>query len=233
MNTVNSNNSTEYPVSVSVSGSEVTITYTTGASDDDNAFVLSDLSVQDLRTCAADMQTHTHDYYVGAVTLDWDRAGLKIIACLNKNIATKSAGLNEIRSDYGRPLMFFAIPFSDSTVSDITYHAHCGGLEIDGTAVTNGSTDAPAVVMANALPSLSLTKSGDDITAQLLDADGNNLSKSGVEIYFETTTGYLGLTRATTDANGQCTVTLNGGVSGGKVKAGFKYFSGAAEVSVS
>ena len=75
------------------------------------------------------------------------------------------------------------------------------------------------------LPSISMSKDGTDISATI------NPVKENVEIYFETTGGYLNKQRANTDASGVASCTVIGATSG-KVKAGFKYFSGKAEITI-
>jgi hypothetical protein len=134
------------------------------------------------------------------------------------------AGLNLM------PLVFFYVPFKGSNFSDITLVCQCTELHFNDTEVTEtfniDVNKSFADSCAELLPNLTLSKNGDKISAQL------DVSKEGVEIYFETTAGYLNKTRALTDATGKATVKLFGDELEGKVKAGFKHFSGKTEITI-
>ena len=65
----------------------------------------------------------------------------------------------------------------------------------------------------------------------MLNADGTPAHKPNIEIYLETTTGLLQENRLVTDDLGQAqTKLLFKGK--GKVKAGFKFYSGKAEINI-
>lgn len=81
------------------------------------------------------------------------------------------------------------------------------------------------------LPSIKLAYENDTIYAQLVNADGTNALKKGIEIYLETTTGLLQENRIVTDELGWAkTKLLFKGK--GKVKAGFKFYTGKVEIQV-
>lgn len=81
------------------------------------------------------------------------------------------------------------------------------------------------------LPSISLTFEDDVVYTQLLNSDGSEALKEGIEIYLETTTGLLQENRVITDSNGKASTKLL--FKGrGKVKAGFKFYTGKTEIEV-
>jgi hypothetical protein len=127
-------------------------------------------------------------------------------------------------------LFYVTIPYADSPVSEWTFIFDCEVLIVDGETVTDTIDTSWAFGIGkysadNFLPSITLTRNMNDFTATVEPA------KEGVTLYFETTTGYLSKNRATTDANGQVTTTLNG-YDEGKVKVGFKFFPGKDELEV-
>jgi len=75
------------------------------------------------------------------------------------------------------------------------------------------------------LPNITLSKEGNEITATLVPA------KPGVELYFDNTVGSLSSYRGFTDVNGKVKTTITADTNG-KVKVGFKQFSGKAEIAV-
>jgi len=127
------------------------------------------------------------------------------------------------------PIMFGFIPFSDSPSSDYIVVVNLNDVTLDEEELEplNLDNDVHISELANQmLPNIALNKNGNEITAQL------SVAKEGIEIYFETTTGYLNKTRALTDATGKATVKVFGDELEGKVKAGFKHFSGKAEINI-
>ena len=71
----------------------------------------------------------------------------------------------------------------------------------------------------------------DNISAQLLNADGTNALKENIEIFLETTTGVLRENRIYTNNVGRAStkILFKGR---GKVKAGFKHFTGKTEIEI-
>lgn len=128
------------------------------------------------------------------------------------------------------PVFYIFIPYADSNISEWTLVAYSDELLYNNEQITDeidlDQTGGIDIAVNQLLPGITLSKSGNEITAQLTDA------KANVEIYFETTAGYLNKTRALTDATGKATVKVFGDELEGKVKAGFKYFSGKAEVNI-
>ena len=133
------------------------------------------------------------------------------------------------------PVMYILVPFADAILDDLTFIVVADSLKVDNAAVTNtfdfDINKTLADIANEYLPSIELSKDGTEISAQLKNADGSQATKAGVDIYFETTTGYLTKSRATTNSLGIATTELVGSESG-KVKAGFKYFSGKTQIII-
>lgn len=145
-----------------------------------------------------------------------------------------STGLFKTYSNI-QPIMYVLVPFADSPIEDWKFVVVAHSLKVDDQSVTESFdidiNKTIADVCNEQLPSISLSKSGNTVSAQLKNADGSNASKANIDIYFETTAGYLTKARAKTDANGVATTEVIGAVEG-KVKAGFKYFSGKTELTI-
>ena len=128
------------------------------------------------------------------------------------------------------PLFYIVIPFKDSSMSEWTFIADAREFKAGESDISNEVNLDKGITAAQGFsaffPEITLSKSNNEITAQL------SVAKSGVEIYFETTAGYLNKTRALTDATGKTTVKVFGDELEGKVKVGFKHFSGKAEVNI-
>jgi hypothetical protein len=129
----------------------------------------------------------------------------------------------------------FARPWADSPFEDWIVFLPAKTITINGieqgdnfieTINANGLDDIIPM-----LPSIALDFKDDVIYAQLLNADGTEAHKKDIEIYLETTTGLLQENRLTTDEFGRAqTKLLFKGK--GKVKAGFKFYTGKAEINV-
>ena len=129
----------------------------------------------------------------------------------------------------------FARPWPDSPIQDWIVFLPAKTIVINGveqgdnfieTINGNGLDDIIPL-----LPSISLKFNDDTVYAQLLNADGTEAHKKDIEIYLETSTGLLQENRIITDEHGQAqTKLLFKGK--GKVKAGFKFYTGKAEIEV-
>jgi hypothetical protein len=133
------------------------------------------------------------------------------------------------------PVLYILVPFADATVNDVTFIAVTNSLKVDNVEISDtfdfDITKTLADISDEYLPGISLSKDGTTITAQLKNADGTPAAKENVDIYFETTTGYLTKSRSTTNSSGVATTELINADSG-KVKAGFKYFSGKTQIII-
>jgi hypothetical protein len=129
----------------------------------------------------------------------------------------------------------FARPWPDSPIEDWIVFLPAKTIVINGVEqgdrfieTINGNGLDDIIPM---LPSIKLAYENDTIYAQLVNADGTNALKKGIEIYLETTTGLLQENRIITDELGWAeTKLLFKGK--GKVKAGFKFYTGKVEIQV-
>jgi hypothetical protein len=132
--------------------------------------------------------------------------------------------------------VYFLLPTSESPTSDWIVVAP-GSFVVNGTAVDspkfNPYENPTSLICAytDLLPSISISYSDGVVSAQLTDSAGQPMAYEGAEIYLETTTGQLAQNRIYTDSSGAGSTALANAVAG-KVKAGFKYFSGKAEVAI-
>ena len=127
-----------------------------------------------------------------------------------------------------KPIVFVFIPYVDSSTDDWTLVVNSSIATNEGSALATFNVDNNRSIGAAAgdlLPSISMSKDGTDISATI------DPVKEDVEIYFETTGGYLNKNRVKTNSSGVATTTVVGAAAG-KVKAGFKYFSGKAEITI-
>ena len=134
-----------------------------------------------------------------------------------------------------QPILYILVPFADSSRDDWTFVVIGNSVKVNSTEVTETfdiDIDRTLAETCDAiLPGIVLTKAGTTITAQLTDSTGTPVAKSNIDIYFETTAGYLTKSRSTTDSNGIATTQVIGAEEG-KVKAGFKYFSGKTQITI-
>jgi len=146
---------------------------------------------------------------------------------------TGGALLDQFNLTY--PLMYFVVPFPDSPWEDWSFISSGTQITINGN-IQNKTVDTNkkgAILddILNLLPSLSAAMIGDHIIVELIDSDQNTIPKAGVEIWLETTTGILEDSRILTDKNGIAKTRLYL-YNKGKVKLGFKFFSGKMEIQI-
>jgi hypothetical protein len=134
-----------------------------------------------------------------------------------------------------QPIMYVLVPFADSSMEDWIFIVVANQLTVNDQVITEtfdiDINKTLAQVSNEVLPTISLSKQDNIISAQLKNADGSNALKANVDVYFETTAGYLTKSRSKTNDQGVATTDLIGATEG-KVKAGFKYFSGKAEITI-
>jgi hypothetical protein len=142
---------------------------------------------------------------------------------------SKAALGSVIQTIDGPSLFLVAIPFKDSLVKDWVFITEAEETYFNGSLVTEtidiDYKKSLKDLSDKFLPNIKLSKEGNEITATLVPA------KANVEVYFETTVGSLSAQRSFTDNNGQAKTTITSNVSG-KVKVGFKHFSGKDEILV-
>jgi hypothetical protein len=244
---LNYENKASVPETITVSGTSgnYTITITWELERDDTIINVSDININPYDHCAYRLYFHdmneTRTEAVGYE--DW----------FVRTFPTKAPQRDSIETDFER-LGFLYIPFANSADTEYMWHFNCAEFIIDEgcdatfevletydanlIAAEFYPTVSAKLTMLSNLPDVSLTQVTSDgvstITAQLLDSEnGNALSRPNVEIYFETTVGQLNASRVKTNANGQAIVKVNNsdGISG-KVKAGFKSWSGKGEIEI-
>tara|TARA_B100001093_G_scaffold7780_1_gene7540 strand:+ start:2067 stop:2831 length:765 start_codon:yes stop_codon:yes gene_type:complete len=130
----------------------------------------------------------------------------------------------------------FARPWADSPIDDWIVFLPASKIIINGVEqgdkmieTINGNGLDDIIPM---MPTIQLSMDNEDnITAQLLEADGTNAFKENVEIFLETTTGVLRENRIYTNNVGKAStkILFKGR---GKVKAGFKHFTGKTEIEI-
>ena len=182
---------------------------------------------------------HDHSAYTLVSRQDEDESfNFKFLNLFNFTQAAK-LGRGSIAEGYNCNLdLIFYVPFKDSTFEDITILGNTESLFLNGTEIIDShNVDVYPVTLGSScakfLPAILLSKDSNNIiTAQLCTHEGTPIKKANVDFVFETTTGYLSTTRATTDANGIAYTKVLGQEINGKVKVGFKYFSGKAEINI-
>lgn len=127
------------------------------------------------------------------------------------------------------PLMYFTVPFIDSPWEDwsfITSGVRLTINDIDQFGVVDTNTQNHILDdIIKLLPSLTINYKDGEIEVEI------SPQKPNIEIYLETTTGILQETRLITDQFGRAkTKLLHHG--NGKVKAGFKFYSGKTEIKI-
>ena len=130
---------------------------------------------------------------------------------------------------------YLARPWKDTPLSEWNLFLAAGSITINGveqgdnyveTINGNGLDDVTAM-----LPSIRLDFKDDVVYTQLINADGTLAHKKDIEIYLETTTGLLQENRLVTNEFGQATTKLL--FKGkGKIKAGFKFYTGKSEIQI-
>jgi len=140
------------------------------------------------------------------------------------------AGVGDVTQLHGGfPVFLAAIPFKDSPVEDWVFITEAHETYFNNILVTDivdiEYKKSLKDVTDKYLPNITLSKEGNEITATLVPA------KSGIELYFDNTVGSLDSYRVFTDTNGKAKVNITNDVPG-KVKVGFKHFSGKAEIAV-
>ena len=130
----------------------------------------------------------------------------------------------------------FARPWADSPIDDWIVFLPASKITINGVEqgdrmieTINGNGLDDVIPM---MPSIKLSINNEDnIIAQLLNSNGTNAHKENIEIFLETTTGVLRENRIYTNSLGVAStkILLKGK---GKVKAGFKHFTGKTEIEI-
>lgn len=163
------------------------------------------------------------------------------------NVFKKTLPNRELYHNLSRPagsFGFIVVPFKDSTpdewmfVTNVRSYDCAANVIVDVVATINDDNvdsfshdeaHGTCIRAIDLLPKIALTLEDGAVGIQLVDGEGNNIARAGVEIYLETTSGALSASRVFTDANGAATATISGHANG-KLKAGFKYWAGKTDL---
>lgn len=127
------------------------------------------------------------------------------------------------------PLMYFTVPYIDSPWEDWSFITSGSKITINGKEQLNTvDTNKQGYILDDIiklLPTLKLNYKDKIIEVELSN------KKPNIEIHLETTTGILEQTRLITNDLGKASTKLLFGTKG-KVKAGFKFYTGKSEIEI-
>jgi hypothetical protein len=127
------------------------------------------------------------------------------------------------------PLMYFTVPYIDSPWEDWCFITSGSKITIDNKEQLNTvDTNKQLHILDDIiklLPTITINYNNGLVEIQLSE------KKSNIEIYLETTTGILEQNRIITNSLGQAKTKLLLGTKG-KIKAGFKFYSGKTEIVI-
>jgi hypothetical protein len=204
--------------------------------NDRNVLASNPTIVLDENYTLNDIRTDNYDHAAYTLVSRQD-VNFKFLNLFNFTQSAK-LGKSSIAGGYGCNLdLIIYVPFNDSTFEDITIIGNTENLYFNNEEVIDQhNVDVYPVTFGTScrefLPDILLSKDNNIIKAQLITSEGTPINKAGVDFIFETTTGYLTSTRATTDANGVAYTKVLGEELNGKVKVGFKHFTGKSEIKV-
>ena len=193
------------------------------------------LSLDDLTRCTSSNRTIDQPHAIIGVGFRL-RDKVRVYDFFRHTAESKSTTGHVVASIIGIQQGFYVVrPWKDTPLTEWNVFLAAGSISINGvdqgdnyveTINANGLDD-----IIQMMPSVSLSIKDDIISAQLLNADGTEAHKKDIEIYLETTTGLLQENRLLTDELGRAhTKLLFKGK--GKVKAGFKFYTGKTEIQV-
>jgi hypothetical protein len=193
------------------------------------------LSLEDLSRCTSSNQPINQPHAIIGVGFRL-RDKVRVYDFFRHTQESKSTTGHVVASIIGIQQGFYLVrPWKDTPLTEWNVFLAAGSITINGIEQGNNIVET---INANGLndiikmmPTISLSIKDDMILAQLLNVDGTKAQKKNIEIYLETTTGLLQENRIVTDALGkaQTKLLLKGK---GKVKAGFKFYSGKTEIEL-
>ena len=193
------------------------------------------LSLDDLTRCTSSNRTIDQPHAIIGVGFRL-KDKVRVYDFFRHTVDSKSTTGHVVASILGVQQGFYLVrPWKDTPLTQWNVFLAAGSISINGinqdeafveTINGNGLDD-----IIKMMPSIKLAYEHDTIYAQLVNADGTNALKKGIEVYLETTTGVLQENRIITDELGWAeTKLLFKGK--GKVKAGFKFYTGKTEIQV-
>lgn len=216
--------SIDIPTSATINTDSITLVM----SDEDNSEVT--VTINSLPSGAAPHSAYKIEYNQESNSVEFKN--------LFKETLDNKTPLNTLNSPaaIGRLM----IPYADASFDEGLWHINAEAFTLGEGVIEEHNevvdetifAKTMAEIMLPYLPSINLSKNGDTVTVQLKDKDNNNISRGGVEIFVEATTGNSSNSRVYTDANGTATFTLTNTNGSGKIKAGFKEWSGKTELEI-
>ena len=194
------------------------------------------LSIDDLNRCTSSNQRINQPHAIIGVGFRL-KDKPRVFDFFRHTSESKSTTGHVVASTLGLQQGFYFVrEWPDSPIEDWKVFLSARTIVING---EDQSTNIVETINANGLndivamlPLIKLTKDTEDnIYVQLLNADGTYALKENIEVYLETTTGVLQENRVITDKLGkaQTKLLLKGK---GKVKAGFKFYTGKTEIEI-
>jgi hypothetical protein len=193
------------------------------------------LSLEDLSRCTSSNQLIDQPHAIIGVGFRL-KDKVRVYDFFRHTSESKSTTGHVVASIIGIQQGFYLVrPWKDTPLTEWNVFLAAGSITINGVEQGNNIVET---INANGLndiikmlPTISLSIKDDMILAQLLNADGTEAQKKDIEIYLETTTGILEQNRIVTDSLGKARTKLLFGTKG-KVKAGFKFYSGKTEIEI-
>lgn len=213
-------------ITCSLDNNTFNISFYPSVEDEENVFNYT-VTSDELKSCSL-TQNIISDFSIVCVYKNEDDE-LSHISVLDKTQLTKPTGFKFSNAlGIGRPVVLIGIPYADSNVDDFVIMFMSNNVVLNGNELASSDNDSSNTIsaVANLMQGISLSYADNTITATLSEA------KEGVSIYLENTCGTLGSNRIVTNSEGVATTSFTHSESG-KIKAGFKHYSGVAELVVS
>jgi len=193
------------------------------------------LSLDDLSRCTSSNQKISQPHAIIGVGFRY-KSKSRVFDFFRHTSESKSTTGHAVAATLGIQQGFYFIrPWADTPISEWKVFLSAQKIVINGveqkdnyleTINGNGLND-----IISMLPSINLKLINSTVFVQLTNPNGSDALKKNVEVYLETTTCLLQENRLTTDEFGQAQTKLV--FKGkGKVKAGFKFYTGKAEIKI-
>lgn len=193
------------------------------------------LSLDDLSRCTSSNQKINQPHAIIGVGFRY-KSKPRVFDFFRHTSESKSTTGHVVAATLGIQQGFYFIrPWADTPISEWKVFLSAEKIIINGieqednyleTINGNGLND-----IISMFPSISLSFKNNTIFAQVLNPDGTEAHKKDIEIFLETTTGLLRENRLITDKFGRAQTDLLF-AGKGKIKAGFKFYTGKAEIQI-
>jgi hypothetical protein len=193
------------------------------------------LSLEDLSRCTSSNQPIDQPHAIIGVGFRL-KDKVRVYDFFRHTSESKSTTGHVVASIIGIQQGFYLVrPWKDTPLTEWNVFLAAGSITINGieqgnniveTINGNGLQD-----IISMLPSISISYDYGNINVQLINPDNTYACKSGVDVYLESTTGLLRENRLITNDLGQASTELLF-PGKGKIKAGFKFYSGKSEILI-